>query len=134
MRDLLDRYRALSVHVQRAIGALEAALETPDGDGGEGGQGPGPAHGTISRVDVPTSELDALLAFQESLSEIEGVLKVTVAGSSGGRSSFLVELAQEEAPARHRVVCARCGKALEDGIEPPSHGLCEECAAELLKG
>lgn len=129
MRDLLDRYRALSVQVQRAIGALEAALETSEDDG----QSRDLATGTISRVDVPTSDIDALLAFQESLSEIEGVLKVTVAGSSSGRSSFLVELAQEEAPARHRVVCARCGKAVEDGIEPPSHGLCDDCAEELLR-
>lgn len=28
-------------------------------------------------------------------------------------------------------VCAWCGKMMEDGDEPATHGICEECAARM---
>ncbi len=30
-----------------------------------------------------------------------------------------------------KVICAWCQLLMSDGVEPASHGICEQCAAEL---
>jgi hypothetical protein len=77
-------------------------------------------------LEAQSSEVDTLLEFQERLSELPGVLKVTIAGAKSGKSSFIVELAEERA---QLVICTNCGKTLVEGLPPASHGLCEECRA-----
>ena len=82
----------------------------------------------FARIETPTGDLDALLAFQERLSELDGVTKVTVTGSSSGRSTFLVELAQEsDAEVRQQIRCSVCDKVIQEGSLPASHGLCDDC-------
>jgi len=31
-----------------------------------------------------------------------------------------------------KIICAWCGKTLEDGPPPISHGICDECEVEVL--
>ena len=122
MRDLLARYERVAATVEGAISALEAQLharqknkpmEPPTG---------------IATLEAQGSAIDTLLEFQERLSELPGVLKVVIAGTKSGRSSFLVELASE---APRLVVCSSCGKVLTQGVPPASHGLCEDCRADF---
>jgi hypothetical protein len=83
---------------------------------------------TTASLELATSDVDALLRFQEQLSEIPGVVKIAMAGATEGRSRFLVELARET-PAL--VVCSNCGKVLVEGQPPASHGLCNDCRASF---
>lgn len=131
MRDLLSRYRRLAGVVEQAIQTLETQLSQAERGGGapaeEAVERPTPPG--LARVETPTGDLETLLAFQERLADIEGVLRVTVAGSRPGGSTFLVELAggDGEEPEPQRVVCSRCGKVISEGREPASHGLCDDC-------
>lgn len=123
MRELLARYRRLAVRLDSAIASLTDSLERPTAS-----NIPATADGPqLARLETPTGDLGTLLDFQERLSELDGVLKVTVAGSAGGRSTFLVELANADDAPAHRVVCSNCGKVMSEGIDPPSHGLCDDC-------
>lgn len=131
MRDLLVRYRALSSLLTVAMSALESGL-------GEANIETEPPTtkpvSNLTRVETPTGDLAAILSFQERLAELEDVLKVTVAGSTPGRTTFLVELAPAETQTLHnKVVCSSCGRLITEGVEPPSHGLCEDCAESFLK-
>lgn len=117
MRELLARYRRISSAVDGAIDALEREL-------GPGAAAPQRGPARIATLLADGDDIDALLDFQERLSEIDGVLKVTVAGTQSGRTTFLVELADDS---RQLVVCANCGKVLQDGQPPASHGLCDDC-------
>lgn len=123
MRELLGRYRAASERLAEAMAALEVGLS--------GGHGPvGPVNrseppSTRTRLETQPSDVGTLLDFQERLSEIPGVLKVTVAGTAEQGSTFLIELAPEP----QLTVCTSCGKTLVEGHPPASHGLCDGCRA-----
>ena len=120
MRDLLRRYQRASKVVEHAIEALQGQIE--------GRRADNPEHFApqIASLEAESSDVDALLEFQERLSEVPGVLRVTVAGAKSGTSTFIVELAPESA---RLVVCTNCAKILSEGPPPASHGLCEECRA-----
>lgn len=131
LRELLGRYRALSARLSSAMQAIETELSsgihqpvapvqtvTP----AQTGQ---PIRPTAATLETHSRDLETLLDFQEHLSEIPGVLKVTVTGTKEGHSTFLIELEQEI----QSVVCANCGKTLTSGKLPPSHGLCDDCRA-----
>ena len=126
MRELLSRYVRLSSTVSSAIATLEGALDAPP-TGGSRQFAERPAE-SIASLELESSDVDALLEFQERLSEIPGVMKVTVAGAREGRSRFLIELAAESPTL---VLCANCGKTLSEGPPPASHGLCEDCRANF---
>ncbi len=126
MRDLLGRYRAasawmadamqtLAAHIETAPPAASAPTDRPDA--------PPVARPAVATLQAASGDVETLLEFQERLSEIPGVMKVTVAGLKDGRSTFLVELAEEA----QLVVCTSCGKTLVEGRPPASHGLCEDC-------
>lgn len=124
MRELLGRYRQVATAVQGAISALESELEgvvlaEPELELGA-------RSSVIAALEAQSSDVDTLLEFQERLSELPGVLKVTIAGAKSGKSSFIVELADERS---QLVICTNCGKTLVEGSPPASHGLCEECRA-----
>ena len=124
LRDLLGRYRGLAARLETAIAALSGSLgdDSPPAAPRERPE--------FARVETPTSDLTTLLEFQERLAELDGVMKVTVAGSTPGRSSFIVELAPE-ARSANRVVCSNCGKVISEGVDPPSHGLCDDCRSRF---
>lgn len=129
-RELAERYRAL----ERFAGEMAAALEDAAAESGPLPPGPEPvaARPPLARVETPSGEVNALLDFQEQLASLEGVVKVTVAGASRDRTTFLVELEPEAgAGPPHREECARCGRILSHGVEPASHGLCEDCRREF---
>lgn len=124
MRDLLGRYRAASAWMADAMQTLSAHVEPaasapPDRPAAP----PPPPRPAVATLETATGDVETLLEFQERLSEIPGVMKVTVAGLKDGRSTFLVELAEET----QLVVCTSCGKTLVEGRPPASHGLCEDC-------
>lgn len=120
MRELLKRYQRLAVKLNETIASVQETLgELPAQE-----TAPRPQ---VAMVATPTGDLPTLLEFQERLSELDGVLRVTVAGSTPGRSSFIVELASAEPELRNRVVCSNCGKVISEGSDPPSHSLCEDC-------
>ena len=125
---LLDRYRRIARVVDHAIELLESAgfppATTPMASSSE-------IRREMARIETPTGDLDALLTFQERLSEMEGVTKVTVTGSSAERSTFLVELAQESEMTTPEVRCSVCGKVIQEGSQPASHGLCDDCRADF---
>ena len=117
---------------------LAEALESVTGPARTGPRVPpaqpdSPERPSIATVETPTGDVAALLDFQEQLGNLDGVMKVTVAGTTGERTTFIVELDSETAgePRRHRVVCARCGDVLAEGREPASHGLCDNCRARF---
>ncbi len=119
MRELLGRYRRVSAVVDRAIDLLEGELASEAAE-----QATPRSAAQMTSLEAQSSDVDTLLDFQERLSELPGVLKVTVAGAKSGKSTFIVELAPES-PAL--VVCTNCGKTLVEGPPPASHGLCEDC-------
>lgn len=121
LRDLAKRYRTLERFAARMAETLEQACALPAAVPAATGSDRPP----VAKVETPTSAAGALLDFQEQLAGLEGVQRVTVAGSTADRTTFIVELVPEEH--RHRQVCARCGRILAEGIEPASHGLCEDC-------
>ncbi|MGE0600099.1 MAG: hypothetical protein AB7J35_09460 [Dehalococcoidia bacterium] len=126
MAELLARYRRIARVVEHAIESLESA-EFPI----RGADPASPARHDIARIETPTGDLDALLAFQERLSDLEGVTKVTVTGSSAERSTFLVELAQESLEeVQQQIRCSVCDKVIREGSLPASHGLCDDCRAD----
>lgn len=118
MRELLGRYQRVSAVVGRAVDALEAELARGDTET------PSRPRPQLASLEAQSSEVGTLLEFQERLSELPGVLKVTIAGAKSGKSTFIVELAPESP---RLVVCTSCGKTLVDGPGPASHGLCENC-------
>lgn len=124
MRELLGRYHVLAERLDSAIAALSAAL-------GESQHLTAPESSQLARIETPTADLSTLLEFQERLAELDGVLKVTVAGSTGGRASFLVELASAETAMVNRTVCSNCGRLITEGIDPPSHSLCDDCKSQF---
>jgi hypothetical protein len=117
LHELLIRYRRAAERLAHVIGTIESALRHESG----GARIDRPVH---ARIETSTSELDAIMAFQDLLAELPGVLKVTVTGAAGGRASLLVELATPTSP---KLVCSSCGKVLREGSEPASHGLCADC-------
>jgi hypothetical protein len=118
VEQLLRRYRSASVTIARLINALEAAY---------GEQSAEPAdRPLVAHIGAQSGEIGALLEFQERLSELDGVSRVTIAGSAGGRTSFLVELSPE-VPSEVQVECSVCGRVIVAGRQPPSHGLCDSC-------
>jgi hypothetical protein len=123
MRDLLQRYTRLSEALSGAIAALEGQVSgtslSPLLE-----QAEKPHDTATASLELATSDVDALLRFQEQLSQIPGVVKITMAGAREGRSRLLIELARET-PAL--VVCSNCGKVLVEGEPPASHGLCDDC-------
>jgi hypothetical protein len=121
MRELLNRYRRVSAAVARAMHVLESELSSDDAKNTEMTDPPRPQ---VASLEAQSSDVATLLDFQERLSELPGVLKVTIAGAKSGKSTFIVELAPETSGL---VVCTNCGKTLVEGPPPASHGLCEEC-------
>lgn len=125
--ELAARYRALERFAAELASALEEASEhaAPVREHEES------LRPSVARVQTPTGAVGALLDFQEQLASLEGVLKVTVAGSTNDRTTFLVELEPDDEAHRHREVCVRCGRVLAEGMEPASHGLCEDCRSQF---
>lgn len=128
--ELAERYRALEKMARRLAEALESATGLPLPEAGAEMVTPHLGHRPpMATVETPTGDVAALLDFQEQLGNLDGVMKVTVAGTTGERTTFIVELGPETADEsqRHRVLCVRCGDVLVEGREPASHGLCESC-------
>lgn len=129
MEALLLRYRRLLGEVQRNIALLEG--DAPPAVTSTADEQPHP----LVRLETGPADLSALLAFQERLAELDGVLRVTIAGSNESRTTFLVEL--EGGPSNgtrpQRTVCARCGKVLTEGDLPTSHGLCDDCGNQFFR-
>lgn len=112
--------------MERAIGLLESAT-APMGAAGSTAES---SRYDVAHIETPTGDLDVLLAFQERLSELDGVTKVTVTGSTTNRSTFLVELAQESGQdSSQAILCSVCERVIREGRRPASHGLCEDCRA-----
>jgi phosphohistidine phosphatase SixA len=122
MRVLLARYRRASETLERLIDTLERAEEVQEEP---------PARPRIARIETDTGDIEAILAFQERLAAIDGVTKVTIAGSTPDRASFLVELESENDAAQAQIECSVCGKIIQPGTLPASHGLCESCREEF---
>ena len=132
--ELAERYRALERMARMIAEALESSTELPPPEQGDESVTPDRGHRPpIATVETPTGDVAALLDFQEQLGNLDGVMKVTVAGTTGEHTTFIVELASETAdgPERHRVLCVRCGNVLVEGREPASHGLCESCRVQF---
>lgn len=127
MRELLGRYRAAAAWMADAMQTLAAHLDAAPPAASPSPARPAAPHPpprpAVATLQAESGDVETLLEFQERLSEIPGVLKVTVAGLKDGRSTFLVELAEEA----QLVVCTSCGKTLVEGRPPASHGLCEDC-------
>jgi len=132
--ELAKRYRRLETFA----GDLAAMLEAKASEAGasdestpdllERPDAPEPGRPQVARIETPSADLPSLLNFQEQLAELQGVTKVTITGSGSRGTVFLVEL-DDGAHSQNRVVCSQCGKTLNDGPEPVSHGLCEDCRA-----
>lgn len=130
METLLLRYRRVLAQVERNVALLEGVPPpvTPGATGQEAGS-------SLVRLETGPADLSALLAFQERLAELTGVLRVTIAGSNESRTTFLVELdpGGNNGARPQRSVCARCGKVLTEGDPPTSHGLCDDCGNQFFR-
>ena len=124
MRELLDRYELASSRLEVVKASLRAQLEQPSPpDAMREPEVSDAPRARVANLQTDSSDVSQLLEFQERLSEIPGVMKVTIAGAKEGRSTFLIELAEEP----QRVECTNCGKVLVFGKPPASHGLCDDC-------
>ncbi len=135
--ELAERYRALEKMAAQLAEALESASESPSKKGRAESRSPDLGdRPPMATVETPTGDVAALLDFQEQLGNLDGVMKVTVAGTTGERTTFIVELDSEsfDESRRHRVICVRCGNVLVEGREPASHGLCEACRVRFGSG
>lgn len=127
-----------------AVSVLETIIESLDVllaslRPGEVREPPGARAGYAGvSLQVRGSEPEQILRFLDRLRETEAVERVIVSSMEGNRASVVVLLgpepqAQEESPGP-TVVCARCSKVIARGGPQVSHGLCNECADDLLRG
>jgi hypothetical protein len=132
LRDLLHRYDAAVAVMVEVRAGIEGILSMRE---------PAPLPSPPSslpaslRVEVGAASADAILAFTEGLASLPGVQHVTVAGATGARTNFLVELLHPEAPTPAidetggppTIVCVHCLRVLVEGGDTVSHGLCPDC-------
>jgi hypothetical protein len=120
---LLQRYR-------RVAGTLGRLIETLEGVQPAGQNEFADTRPAVARIETQSGDIDSLLYFQEQLAGLDGVMRVTIAGSTGERASFIVEL-EGEADRQPEVDCTVCGRVIRAGSVPASHGLCETCRSEF---
>ncbi len=89
----------------------------------------------VLELEVTAPNEVAILEFEEQISEIPGVMRVSLKSYAQGKATLAVELQPVVRPSDGdsavSVVCAWCGKVLTVGDSRISHGLCPECAAKV---
>ncbi len=139
---LIEDYTAAMETMRRALAAL-GPLVAVSGAGSPAQPSPTafqPAAPPVSPIGVEVSGGDrqALVDFEDALSQITGVERVALKNFGDGHAAFAVTLAgvggASEAGPGFSVVCAWCGRLLTLGGVRISHGLCPDCAAAASAG
>lgn len=141
---LIAEYTAAQATIEKvlvALGPVAAAAGNPTASASASTiepAAPAPAGETVVTVDVSSSNKQALIDFEDALSQIAGVQRVALKSLDDGQAVFGVTLsaacAAEDAAPGFSVVCSWCGRLLTLGGVRVSHGLCPECANEAAAG
>ncbi len=140
---LIEDYTSAIETMRRALAALGPLVALADTGSAATLATPGafqspPVPISPVSVEVNGGDRQALIDFEDSLSQIAGVERVALKDFGDGHAAFAVTLSgvgeASDAGPGFSVVCAWCGRLLTLGGVRISHGLCPDCAAAASAG